>query len=40
MYFHKLEDGYDRSKAKQIDFQRESYNGNFEDYINYADIGL
>lgn len=40
MYFHKLEDGYNRSKAKQIDFQRESYNGNFEDYINYADVGL
>lgn len=40
MYFHKLEDGYDREKARRVDFQRESYNGNFEDYINYTDIGL
>lgn len=40
MYFHKLEDGYDRSKAKQVVFQKESYNGNFEDYINIQDTGL
>lgn len=40
MYFHLLEDGYNRTKAKQVVFQRESYNGNFEDYINIQDTGL
>lgn len=40
MYFHKLQDGYDRSKAKSIEFQKEYYSGNFEDYINYSDIDI
>lgn len=43
MYFHPLENGYDSNHGadvKRVDFQREYYNGNFEDYINYKDIGL
>ena len=40
MYFHQLENGYDRDTAPRIEFQREYYNGNFEDYITYKDIGL
>jgi hypothetical protein len=42
MYFHLLEDGYDRSKAAAhaIEFQKEVYSGNFEDFITYSDIGL
>jgi hypothetical protein len=40
MYFHKLEDGYDRSKAKSYEFQKEYYSGNFEDYISISDTGL
>lgn len=45
MYFHKLEDGYPqtaeaRRNVKSVVFQKESYNGNFEDYINIQDTGL
>lgn len=43
MYFHKLEDGPNPGEGvtvPYIDFQKESYNGNFEEYINYSDIGL
>ena len=40
MYFHKLEDGYDREKAAFVDFQKEVYSGNFEDYVKFSDIGL
>jgi len=43
MYFHKLEDGYtttDKEALPHVDFQKEYYSGNFEDYINYSDIGL
>ena len=42
MYFHKLENGYTSTKEDlpHIDIQRESYNGNFEDYIDYKQIGL
>lgn len=39
MYFYKLEDGPD-GDYKEITFQRESYNGNFEDYIDYKQLGL
>ena len=42
MYFHKLEDGYSQNKEglPYIDFQKEVYSGNFEDYVKYSDIGL
>lgn len=43
MYFHKLEDEYtaeNKENLPHIDFQKESYNGNFEEYITYSDIGL
>ena len=43
MYFHPLENGYkstDKEELAHIDFQRESYNGNFEDYVDYKQIGL
>ena len=43
MYFHPLENGYDANHGvavKRVDFQREYYNGNFEDYVSYKDIGL
>lgn len=43
MYFHKLEDGYtttNKEALPHVDFQKEYYSGNFEDYINYSDIGL
>lgn len=43
MYFHALEDGYtatNKESRPHVEFQREYYSGNFEDYINYADIGL
>ena len=40
MYFHKLEDGYNRESAKYVDFQKEVYSGNFEDYVKFSDIGL
>ena len=39
MYFYKLEDG-PNGDPKEITFQRESYNGNFEDYIDYKQLGL
>ena len=43
MYFHLLEDGYTQNNKEaipHIEFQREYYSGNFEDYINYSDVGL
>lgn len=43
MYFHPLEDGYtmtNKDALPHVEFQREYFSGNFEDYINYEDIGL
>lgn len=43
MYFHKLQDGYtstNKESIPHVDFQKEYYSGNFEDYINYSDIQI
>lgn len=43
MYFHPLEQGYtmiNKEDLPHVEFQREYYSGNFEDYINYQDVGL
>jgi hypothetical protein len=43
MYFHTLEDGYtmtNKDSIPHVEFQREYFSGNFEDYVNYEDIGL
>lgn len=46
MYFHLLENGYTspnasgRGEVPYVTFQRDNYNGNFEDYINYDDVKI
>lgn len=40
MKFFKIQDQNEDEPAAVVTFQKENYNGNFEDYINYKDTGL